>query len=182
MHERATRSGAVGYHLTVAPGAPPPSTPVPSAAALAAREVDVALRDGSPIHVRPVQGEDLPAVRAFLESLSADSRRLRFFTPATDLAAAARWAAEVDRQEVDGLLALTGDGEIVGHAAWARLGPDRAEVAFEVGETMRGRGLATILLAHLAFGARAQGIATFVAEVLPENHRMLASSARADCR
>jgi acyl-CoA synthetase (NDP forming)/L-amino acid N-acyltransferase YncA len=158
----------------VAPGAPPQSTPVPSPAALAAREVDVALRDGAPIHVRPVQGDDLPAVRAFLESLSADSRRLRFFTQATDLAAAARWAAEVDRHERDGLLALRRDGGIAGHAAWARLDGDRAEVAFEVAENMRGRGLATILLAHLAFGARAQGIATFVAEVLPENHKMLA--------
>lgn len=152
----------------------PPSAPIPSAAALAARAVDVALRDGAPIHVRPVRADDLPALRAFLESLSAASRRLRFFTPAADLGAAARWAAEVDRHERDGLLALTGDGEIAGHAAWARLGSDRAEVAFEVSETMRGRGLATILLAHLAFGARAQGIATFVAEVLPDNHKMLA--------
>jgi acetate---CoA ligase (ADP-forming) len=147
---------------------------VPTAAALAARAVDVALRDGAPIQVRPVAADDLPALRRFLESLSADSRRLRFFTPAADLAAAARWAAEVDRHERDGLLATTGAGEIVGHAAWARMGPDRAEVAFEVAETMQGRGLATILLAHLAFGARAQGITTFVAEVLPENHKMLA--------
>ena len=145
----------------------------PSAAALAAREVDVALRDGAPIHVRPVRRDDLPALRAFLEGLSATSRRLRFFTGAADLGAAARWAAEVDRHERDGLLALTGDGRIAGHAAWSRLSGDRAEVAFETAESMRGRGLATILLAHLAFGARAQGIATFVAEVLPENHRML---------
>ena len=155
------------------PDVVPPNATVPSAAALAARAVDVALRDGAPIHVRPVVADDLPALRTFLEALSADSRRLRFFTPAADLAAAARWAAEVDRHERDGLLATTGAGEIVGHAAWARLGADRAEVAFEVAETMRGRGLATILLAHLAFGARAQGITTFVAEVLPENHRML---------
>ena len=151
----------------------PTGPPVPSDAALAAREVDVALRDGAPLRVRPVHADDLPAVRAFLESLSADSRRLRFFTPAADLAAAARWAAEVDRHERDGLLALTGEDEIVGHAAWARIDADSAEVAFEVAEQMRGRGLASILLAHLAFGARAQGIGTFVAEVLPENHNML---------
>lgn len=155
------------------PDASPQHVTVPSPAALAARAVDVALRDGAPVQVRPVVADDLPALRTFLESLSADSRRLRFFTPAADLAAAARWAAEVDRRERDGLLATTGAGEIVGHAAWARMGPDRAEVAFEVAETMRGRGLATILLAHLAFGARAQGITTFVAEVLPENHKML---------
>jgi acetate---CoA ligase (ADP-forming) len=148
----------------------------PSEAALAAREVDVALRDGAPVHVRPVRGEDLPALRAFLGELSPSSRRLRWFTGAADVEAAARWAADVDRRERDGLIATTGEdgaGAIVGHAAWVRLGPDRAEVAFETADAMHGRGLATILLAHLAFGARAQGIGTFVAEVLPENHAML---------
>lgn len=163
--------GAPGYPQSVSELAPPATIPSPEA--LAAREVDVALRDGSPVHVRPVRAEDLPALRRFLDGLSASSRRMRFFTGAADMGAAARWAAEVDRQERDGLLALTGDGTIAGHAAWARLSDDRAEVAFETAEAMRGRGLATILLAHLAFGARAQGIATFVAEVLPENHRML---------
>jgi acetyl coenzyme A synthetase (ADP forming)-like protein len=158
----------------------PLSAGTPSEAALAAREVDVALRDGAPVHVRPVRPDDLPALRSFLGALSASSQRLRWFTGAADVDAAARWAANVDRRERDGLIALTGtvsgadgDGAIVGHAAWARLAPDRAEVAFETADTMQGRGLATILLAHLAFGARALGIGTFVAEVLPENHAML---------
>ena len=147
---------------------------LPSEAALAARDVDVALRDGSSVHVRPVRPQDLPALRTFLSALSPDSQRLRYFTGAADIGAAARWAADVDRRKRDGLLATAGGADaIVGHAAWARLGPDRAEVAFEVADAMRGRGLATILLAHLAFGAHAQGIATFVAEVLPENHAML---------
>jgi acetyl coenzyme A synthetase (ADP forming)-like protein len=148
----------------------------PSEAALAAREVDVALRDGLPVHVRPVRPDDLPALRAFLGALSPSSQRLRWFTGAADTDAAARWAADVDRRERDGLIATTGEdgsGAIVGHAAWVRLAPDRAEVAFETADTMQGRGLATILLAHLAFGARSQGIATFAAEVLPENHAML---------
>jgi len=152
----------------------------PSEAALAAREVDVALRDGLPVHVRPVRPDDLPALRRFLAALSPSSQRLRWFTGAPDTDAAARWAADVDRRERDGLIALTGtaggtdgEGAIIGHAAWVRLAPDRAEVAFETADTMQGRGLATILLAHLAFGAGAQGIATFVAEVLPENHAML---------
>ena len=150
--------------------------PPPSDAALAAREVDVALRDGAPVHVRPVRLDDLPALRAFLGELSPSSQRLRWFTGAADVDAAAHWAADVDRRERDGLIAMTGENgasAIVGHAAWVRLGPDRAEIAFETADAMHGRGLATILLAHLAFGARAQGIHTFVAEVLPENHAML---------
>ena len=38
---------------------------------------------------------------------------------------------------------------------------------------MQGHGLGTILLAHLAEVAEENGIATFVAEVLPQNHRMI---------
>jgi acetate---CoA ligase (ADP-forming) len=146
---------------------------LPSEAALAAREVDVALRDGSTVHVRPVRPEDLPALRAFLAGLSQEDRRLRWFTGAPDVEAAADWSADVDRGRRDGVVAIAGDGTIVGHAVWARLDPERAEVAFEVAHALQGHGLATILLAHLAFGARAQGVATLVADVLPENHAML---------
>lgn len=163
-----------GGPVAVGPGAAEQSRlRLPSEQALAAREVDVALHDGSTVHVRPVQPDDLPALRVFLGTLSPEDRRLRWFTGAANVDAAARWSAAVDRCEHDGLLATTGDGTIVGHADWARIGRDRAEVAFEVAAPVQGRGLATILLAHLAFGARAQGIATLVAEVLPENHGML---------
>ena len=44
-----------------------------------AHEVDVALRDGSALHLRPVRADDGPAVLAFLESLSPQSVGLRFF-------------------------------------------------------------------------------------------------------
>ena len=44
------------------------------------REVDVALRDGSTVHVRPVRATDAPAVRAFFERLSPESTGLRFFS------------------------------------------------------------------------------------------------------
>jgi acetate---CoA ligase (ADP-forming) len=145
----------------------------PLAAALAAREVDIALRDGSTAHVRPVRATDLPALRRFMNGLSHEDRQMRWFTGAPDLDAATHWSAEVDRHRRDGVVATTGDGEIVGHAAWARLDATRAEVAFEVADAQQGHGLATILLAHVAFGAHAQGIETLVAEVLPENHRML---------
>jgi hypothetical protein len=51
-----------------------------------------------------------------------------------DLDAATRWSADVDRRARDGVVATTGDGEIVGRAAWARLDATRAEVAFEVAD------------------------------------------------
>ncbi|MGB2711029.1 MAG: GNAT family N-acetyltransferase, partial [Conexibacter sp.] len=138
-----------------------------------ARAVDVVLRDGSTVRVRPVHADDLPALRTFLTGMAPDDRRLRWFTGAPNLDAATRWSADVDGRERDGLLATRGDGEVVGHASWARIAPDRAEIAFETAHALQGRGLATILLAHLAFGAHAQGIETLLAAVLPENHRML---------
>ena len=51
--------------------------------------------------------------------------------------------------------------------------PDRAEVAFAVADEMQGRGLATVLIAHLAQVASARGVTTFTATVLPENRRMI---------
>ena len=38
---------------------------------------------------------------------------------------------------------------------------------------MQGRGLATVLIAHLAQVASARGVTTFTATVLPENRRMI---------
>ena len=61
----------------------------------------------------------------------------------------------------------------VGHSAYFRSSEDGAEVAFAVADELQGHGLGTILLAHLAQVADEHGIATFEAEVLPQNHRMI---------
>ena len=138
-----------------------------------AHEVDVALRDGSALHLRPVKAEDAPAVLAFLESLSPQSVGLRFFG-APDLRWASEWSTDVDYADRYGLVATTGAEEtIVGHGAYVRTGDDRAEVAFMIADAWQGRGVATIMLLHLAAAADEHGISLFVAEVLPENQRML---------
>jgi acetate---CoA ligase (ADP-forming) len=137
-------------------------------------QAQVVLRDGSTVRIRPVEEDDREALLAFLEGMSLESRRLRFFSAAPDLSAAARWAASAASRHGLGLVTTTGDPEtIVGHAAYERIDAERAEVAFEVADSLRGRGLGTILMAHLAEGARADGISRFVADVLPENRRML---------
>ena len=48
-----------------------------------------------------------------------------------------------------------------------------AEVAFFVDDEHHGRGVATVLLEHLAVAAREAGISGFTASVLPQNRRML---------
>jgi L-amino acid N-acyltransferase YncA len=134
----------------------------------------VTLRDGSEIEIRHVTPDDQPALLAFMQELSPESRRLRFFTPACDLLEAARWAASADGVDHIGLVALDPDDQILAHAACVRMYGPRAEVAVEVDETHRDQGLATILITRLAREAEQKQIRYFVAEVLQDNHEMLA--------
>ena len=136
-------------------------------------EADVVLRDGSTVRVRPLRPEDEEALHGFLDSLSVDSRWLRFFGGA-DMARQAQAAAAVDYRDRYGMLATSGsDGRILAHAEYVRIDDQRAEVAFEIADSEQGRGLGTILLAHLATAAESNGITTFEAEVLPHNHKMI---------
>jgi acetate---CoA ligase (ADP-forming) len=136
--------------------------------------VDVALRDGGTVRVRPVRPDDEALLHSFLADLSVESVSLRFFTAAANLERAAHDAAATADGQARGLVAVTGDPErIVAHAAYIRETGDRAEVAFEVADAWQGRGLATVLLGHLVDRAHADGITTFTATVLAGNHRMI---------
>jgi len=139
------------------------------------REVDVALRDGSTVRVRPIRSDDEPGLLRFLDRLSGSSRWFRFFSAGTDLESAARWAVDVDYHGRYGVLATTGrDARVVGHATYAAAdGEGPAEVAFAIADELQGKGLGTVLLAHLALAAGEIGIERFVAEVLPENESMI---------
>jgi len=138
------------------------------------READVPLRDGSTVHVRPIVPDDVDALAEFLGRLSLESRALRYFTAGVDPRRAAEAAADVDYRDRYGLVATRGDdAHLVGQAGYVATGAGRAEVAFTISDEMQGRGLGTILLAHLAAAADDLGIATLEAEVLPENRRML---------
>src|SRR6266487_3776274 len=81
---------------------------------------------------------------------------------------------EVDYSQEYGLVAVRGEGEeIVGQGIYLGVAPGEAEIAFTIAHDMQGLGLGTLLLAHLAEVAQENGISVFVAEVLPENHRMI---------
>ncbi|MCS7296589.1 MAG: GNAT family N-acetyltransferase, partial [Chloroflexota bacterium] len=139
------------------------------------RETDVVLRDGTTVHLRAARSEDTPRVAAFYRSLSPVSRHLRFFSIGKGaLEERAALDCQVDYVHRFTLLAASGPAaEVVGVASYVRTGPDRAEVAFAVSDRLQGRGLGTLLLAHLAQVAAAHGIATFEGVMLPENYRML---------
>lgn len=138
------------------------------------READVALRDGSTVHVRPIRPDDEGRLLTLLSSLSIDARVLRFFSAGVNLEAIAAKDSHVDYERTFGIVATTGaDGRIVGHGSYAAADGDRAEVGFTIAEDFQGRGLGTILLGHLSEVAATNGIAHFEAVVLPANYRML---------
>ncbi|NHT17658.1 GNAT family N-acetyltransferase [Cellulomonas sp. IC4_254] len=138
-------------------------------------EADVVLRDGSTTHVRPIRPEDADALQAFHVGQSEASIVFRFFAPLErlgdrDLARFTR----VDHRDRVALVAVTADDAIIGVARYDKVGPDEAEVAFNIADAHHGRGLGSVLLEHLAAAARERGIRRFTADVLPQNGRMIA--------
>ncbi|HET8616746.1 MAG TPA: bifunctional GNAT family N-acetyltransferase/acetate--CoA ligase family protein [Actinomycetales bacterium] len=136
-------------------------------------EADVVLRDGGVVHVRPIRPEDAEAVHVFHAGQSAESIYLRFFAPLPRLSdrEVARFT-QVDYVDRVGLVATLGDA-IVGIARYDRIEDGRAEVAFNISDAHQGRGIGTVLLEHLLAAARERGITKFVAEVLPQNRKMM---------
>src|SRR5689334_5132878 len=125
-------------------------------------ETEVATRDGSLVHVRPVRPDDAGRLLVFLRGLPDQDRYLRFFSLGGDLARTARDETNVDYVSSLGLLATVGpDQRVVGHGLYMPCGDKRAEVAFAIARNYQGRGLATILLGQLAEAAAQNGIDTF---------------------
>jgi acetyl coenzyme A synthetase (ADP forming)-like protein len=137
------------------------------------REVDVVLRDGSTVHVRPARPADEDALADYFIGLSDESRRLRFWGQVVDVGEQARNAVRIDYADRLTLLAFGAGGRIVGGAQYAGERYGRAEIAMSVADELQGQGLASLLIAHLAQAAAEHGIAFFHAHVLPENHRMI---------
>jgi GNAT superfamily N-acetyltransferase len=62
---------------------------------------------------------------------------------------------------------------IIGGGRYIVVQPEKAEVAFAVVDQYQGRGIGAALMHHLAAIARANGLKELIADVLPENLRML---------
>lgn len=137
------------------------------------RIVDVVLRDGSTVRIRPAKGEDIGMVEDFLIALSPESRQLRFWTASIDVKEIATKSVAVDYANHLTLLALSGPDKVIGGAQYDRIDDTRAEVSVSVADDMQGRGLGSILIAQVAQAANENGIPLLVAEVLPENHAMV---------
>lgn len=136
-------------------------------------EADIVLRDGGTAHLRPITPQDAEALQRFHMAQSPESTYLRFFAPMPQLSEKdLRKFTHVDHRDRVALIALVGD-DIIGVGRYERLDERQAEVAFNVADAHQGRGLGSVLLEHLAVAARENGIHRFVAEVLPQNRKMV---------
>ena len=137
-------------------------------------QADVVLADGGVVHLRPIRPEDGDDLLAFHAALSDRSRYFRFFSPHPRLSTSeVERFTSVDMVDRVALVAVL-EGTLVGVGRFDRRpGAPDAEVAFVVADAQQGRGIATVLLEHLAAAARERGITTFTAEVLPANRAML---------
>ena len=137
-------------------------------------EGDVVLTDGGVVHLRPIRPEDAEAVVAFHHRQSPESLYYRYFSPKPTLTAEeVEHLTSVDHVRNMAFVAFDGD-QLIGIGRYDQLrGGNEAEVAFQADEGHRGRGLATVFLEYLVAAARDAGLDRLVAQVLPDNRRML---------
>ena len=139
--------------------------------------VDVILRDGGTLRLRPPTTADSEALLDFYRALSSQSLHRRFHgfpqlrPQLVESLLEPDWA---ERGALVGALADENGERIVAIGNYVRLrDPALAESAFAVADSEQGRGIGTRLLERLADRAAAVGIERFVADVQPGNRSML---------
>ena len=159
------------------------------------------LKDGTKVHIRPIEPSDEPLLHEAVASMSERSVYFRFFTPLKRMPdAMAHRLAVVDYKDRFAVVATinrlpkgglpprgagvavpdparppAGRERILGVARYDRAaGTEAAETAVAVVDEFQHRGLGSALLTILARVARDNGIKTFSLIVLPENQQMLA--------
>lgn len=148
-----------------------------------ALERDVALKDGTRVHLRPIRPEDAPRLGALHDRLSRHTAYQRFFTVMKRLPP--DWARILATVDYRRRLALVVEFETVSGFDLIAVGryeptdePDTAEVAFVVQDGWQGKGLGTLLFPEVLRAATERGVRRFRAWVLADNRRMLDLIAR----
>lgn len=136
-------------------------------------EADVLLRDGRAAHIRPISAEDRDVFLEFYARVSDQSKYYRFFSPMPRLSER-DLARFINVDNVDRVaFVMTLQDQIIAVGRYDVVKPGEAEVAFLVEDDHQGRGIGQLLLEHLAQAGRERGVEKFVAEVLPDNARMI---------
>lgn len=137
-------------------------------------------RDGTFVRIRAIRPDDGGRLAETFTQLPTDTIRTRWRGPESNLTAGGVvQEIDIDPDVHVGLVAtvwIEGEERIVGLASyfvdpWSE--PRRAEVVFIVLDEWRGRGIGSLLFAHLARIALGLGIDVFHALVAASNRRMI---------
>jgi acetyl coenzyme A synthetase (ADP forming)-like protein len=140
--------------------------------------IRIILRDGHTFKVRPIGRDDKDKLRDFFYRLSPQTRYFRFGHMKEQISdKELDYFTDVHPPESYAYLGLTGEGDeelIRAVARWFQ-SPDQsmAEIAFVVEDNVQARGIGTALLEKLAEKAFKYRIKKLIANVLPDNMRML---------
>ncbi|APT85413.1 CoA-binding protein [Corynebacterium aquilae DSM 44791] len=135
------------------------------------------LADGAVANLRPVRAGDVDEMIEFYQGVSEESKYLRFFGTHPDLSEddLEHWL-HVDHDERVTLV-LTEKEKIIGTARYEtveQLKPAKVgDVSFLVQDAHQGRGVANVLLEHLAHIGRENHVERFFAEMLTQNRSMV---------
>jgi len=135
------------------------------------------LRDGCRVEIRALRPDDRADLIAAVSRTSDRCLYRRFFglkRSFTDQEAA--FFVNVDFVNHVALIALIdedGRSVIAGGGRYIVVQPGQAEIAFVVVDEYQGRCVGRALMRHLTNIARAAGLRSLIAEVLPENTAML---------
>lgn len=135
------------------------------------------LRDRSHVLIRPLAPQDRDAERAFIEGLSAQSRRFRFLgqvgRPSEQLI---ERLTQIDYEHEAAFVAVVAEDaheKIVGASRYSSDAEGlRCECAVTVDDDWQHKGLGTLLMRHLIEVARARGIRSMYSIDSAENIAM----------
>ncbi len=134
------------------------------------------LRDGTTVLIRPIRPDDAAGIDDLVANrMSRQSVYQRFFRVKEKLDAEELVYFTVLDYDDRMAFVVESDGAILGVGRYDRQekDPTVAEVAFAVSDADQGRGIGSRLLEYLTAYARDQGISSFRAFVLADNHAMM---------
>jgi acetyltransferase len=138
----------------------------------------VTLRDGTPVHLRPIRPDDAPELHQMIGRSNLEDLRMRFFTAMKQLppALAARLTQiDYDREMAFVAHAVNGQNDGLWGVGRLHADPDRqrAEYAVMTRSDIAGRGLGLRLMQEIVEHGHRTGVREVFGEVLAENERML---------
>lgn len=137
-----------------------------------------ALRDGTPVTIRPIRPQDSGMEQEFVRHLSEDTRYFRFMGSLRELSSAKlKFFTEIDYDKHMAFVAtvIRDQQELeIGVARYiATETAGVCEFAITVDDTWQGSGVAGMLMYSLQTAAREHGFKTMEGIVLASNYKML---------